>query len=62
MPKKPTYKELEKRIGVLERENKIQKMDLESFRLSEERLRALSENTSDWIWEVNQDGISLVSG
>ena len=55
MSEKPTYQELEDRNKALEQKIFIQKMDLESLRLEEERYRALTENTSDWLWEVDQD-------
>ncbi len=33
----------------------------DALRSSEERIRALVETTSDWVWEINQDGVYTYS-
>ena len=68
MIKKPTYEELEQRIKELEikslreqAEIALRESDLKlkenAMRESEERYRTLTERTSDWIWEVDRNGI-----
>ena len=72
MVKKPTYEELEQRIKELEikfvREQAEKtpgesdlKLKENALRESEERYRTLTERTSDWIWEVDRNGIYTYS-
>jgi PAS domain S-box-containing protein len=57
MANKVTYEELEQRVKEFEKEAEKRKQADEALRESEERFRSLVEVTSDWIWEVNQNGI-----
>ncbi|MDQ7787956.1 MAG: PAS domain S-box protein [Thermodesulfovibrionales bacterium] len=45
----------------LEQQIAERKHDQEVLHKSEERFRALTENTSDWIWEVDQNGVYTYS-
>ena len=51
MAKKPTYEELEQRVKEVEKEA------LEHKRMSKKKYGSLVEATSDWIWEVDNDGV-----
>lgn len=57
MVRKPTYEELEQRVKELENEAFERKQAEEALRKSEEKYRSLVEATSDWIWEVDNDGV-----
>ena len=54
---KPTYEELEKRVRDLE-ENALKRIMVEdALRERERKLNTLLENTSDWVWEVDLNGV-----
>lgn len=59
----PVFDEAGKLIGVLEIAHDItDKIKAEeSLKASEERFRSLAENSSDWIWEFNEDNIFTYS-
>jgi two-component system cell cycle sensor histidine kinase/response regulator CckA len=54
MSGKPDYEDLEKRLKELEKKALW-------LRKEEERFRSLAEKTSDWIWEVDQNGLYTYS-
>jgi two-component system cell cycle sensor histidine kinase/response regulator CckA len=57
MPQKATYEELEQRVRELEEKPVEPKRAEEPLRESEEQFRSLVEITSDWLWEVDVDGV-----
>ena len=58
MIKKPTYKELEKRVQELEQAESERKRAYEALKESEERLEALSEASFEAIY-LSEKGICL---
>jgi PAS domain S-box-containing protein len=52
-------KELKQSIAKLEAADKNQKMSDKALKENEEKYRSLVEITSDWIWEVDQNGIYI---
>ncbi|MGA7146759.1 MAG: PAS domain S-box protein, partial [Desulfobacterales bacterium] len=61
MPKKPAYEELEQRIQELEQVVSECKQAEEALRESEGKYRSLVETTSDWIWEIDKNGVFTYS-
>ncbi|MBW1861664.1 MAG: PAS domain S-box protein [Deltaproteobacteria bacterium] len=57
MPKKRTCEKLEQRIEELEKEVFAHRREKEALQESEERFRSLVETISDWIWEVDRNGV-----
>jgi len=57
MPNKRTYEELEQRIEELEKEVLAHRMEEEALQENEERFRSLVETISDWIWEMDRNGV-----
>ena len=57
MAGKPTYEELEQRIRVVETEVAEGKQIEASLREREEKFRALIDAVSDWIYEVDLNGV-----
>ncbi|NVM23481.1 MAG: PAS domain S-box protein [Desulfobacterales bacterium] len=55
--KKPTYEELEQRVEELDREVDERKRVEELLRLSEQKFKELTEITTDWVWEVDAQGV-----
>jgi PAS domain S-box-containing protein len=54
---KPTYEELEQRVRELEKEAVKLKQAEEALRRSEQKFKDLTETTTDWVWEVDAQGI-----
>ncbi len=52
-----TYDALEKKVKKLELELKRRKTLEESLRKSEQKFHSLIETTSDWVWEVDLNGV-----
>ena len=61
MPKKPTYEELEQKVKELEKELIEHKRLNEALRESKQRFQEFIENISDWIWEVDREGVYTYS-
>ena len=61
MSSKPTYEELEQRVKELDKESVQLKLVEKELLKSEQRFRDLNENTSDWAWEVDLNGIFTYS-
>ncbi len=57
MSRKPTIKQLEQEAMQLEKEAMKRKQVEESLLESEKKLRSLIETTSDWVWEVDLNGV-----
>ena len=57
MHSKPTYEELEQRVKELEGEAVERKRAEEALKESETRFRDLTETTTDWVWEVDAQGV-----
>lgn len=56
MPGKFTVKESEQKINELEKEVLKLKLSEQALRENEEKLRALLDTTSDWVWEIDING------
>jgi PAS domain S-box-containing protein len=57
MAEMPTYEELQQRVKELENGAFEQNQAERALRESEEKYRSLVEATSDWIWEVDNEGV-----
>lgn len=61
MTNKLTYEELKQKVKELERKALDSKQIEETLRGSEQRFRDLVESTSDWVWEVDREGVYTYS-
>ena len=57
MSRKPTNKELEQKVRQLEMDSMKRVQAKEALRENEEKLRSLIDTTSDWVWEVDINGV-----